>query len=418
MLIIFLFFIFSLILANHRATTPRLDIFDEGAHLDYSLKLSNGHIPRWDDKLGQETLLIADCVGGYFTKPSPCVPKSRNPDLYGASGFSYEAQQPPIAYIPFAVMKHFANNNPTKELIDIRKAGIFWTILSAIVILFLANHFKLYPLQVAVFAGVTLLNPAYINATGTINNDASALFFGMLTIYLIFGISTDKKRIHYLFGALLGLTKLLFAALPAALFLVAFIDHKKRVQNNFRNANKKGTIKSVVFTDYYRPLRITIGASVSGLVWLLFQSSRSEITGIQVQKALLGFLHPSRPRLSTIISSINTNLEIGNSYSPNTWLKLASLLMIGAAFAVVLDSGESLEKSLGKAFLTMSGILAVGWNFLIFIQTHFDVGTAARYMIPSLPLIGLFVTGIPKLYRNTLLALIVVGSCVWLITPI
>ena len=418
LLVITLFLAFSLLLSNHRTATTQLDVFDEGAHLDYALKLAHGQIPKWDDKLGQESLLIADCAGRFYAKPTACISKNRNPDLYGASGYSYEAQQPPIGYLPYAAMDHFSNKNPISILKKIRTGGRVWTVLSAAVILLLSMRFKLGLLQTAVLSGITLLNPAYINSAGTINNDASALFFGALTLYFVYAIKTNKKVIFYLFGFTLGLTKLLFALLPAALCIVAFYYSNRKRRPKHTRDPKTFPGESNFFFDYHRPLAITIGAAFSGLFWVLFQNSRSIVSGVQVQKALLGFLHPSRPRLTTLISSVNTNFQIGNSYSPSAWFSIAAFITFGILFSSSLHWKDSFEDYLGKTFFVMAILLAVGWNLLIFIQTHFDVGTATRYMIPSLALIGLAATRTPRLVQGILLTLIIVGNAIWLISPL
>ena len=229
----------SIILSNHRINATQLDVFDEGAHLDYVITLAKGTPPSWDSKLQQRTLKIVDCGGRSNVDALPCIDKVRVPEMYGAGGYSYQAQQPPLGYILHVIFaKIYSHEAEINYLKSIRSSGYIWTIIAGLLILYISHKSKFNSLQGLIFGTTCLLAPAYINSAGTVTNDSTGLIIGLISMIMLGRIKKFKPSVFFVLGLIIGLTKIIFI-IPIIGMGAAVFWSKKTSVHDSNNKNRK-----------------------------------------------------------------------------------------------------------------------------------------------------------------------------------
>ena len=89
---------------------------------------------------------MIDCTGSWPSIPKNCQQIERKPENYPAQGFSYESQQPPIAYMPFFLLN--SSKVMTQErLFDYRLGNIFWYVTAIFLLLFFVFRQKFSTFQ-------------------------------------------------------------------------------------------------------------------------------------------------------------------------------------------------------------------------------------------------------------------------------
>lgn len=378
------------------------DVFDEGAHFDYAEKLIQGHIPKWGSLYEQDTMLIADCLGNSLTKSvTNCASIQRSPQNYPPSGFSYEAQQPPLGYAPYALALKISKPTDPKNLLDnTRDTGaVIILTVAGIALLGLAFLLRLGFTGTLLLSGLILLSPNSVHALSTVNNDAATLVVSIIFVAsLVLSESLKGKRAIALgiaIGIVLGLTKAFLILLPlsVAFVIVAgeFWKHRqdlKQIRAIWKNPDVKFSLTA---------------ALCSGLVAVGFttwQQLRSPLPSQEVLNALLGF----EPRVSfvqpsTILSSFsnlaNEWLGISNGLinSPDFFnvTNVIFLLLMGGAFirSKLQANGSGHFRLSPGQLATTWGIIVVafgvGWPVLLFIQGHFNFDAPSRYGLLALP---------------------------------
>ena len=159
-------------------------VLDEGAHYDYVLAVRKGHIPAWGDPSDQRTLRLIDCVGSWGRPKSGCDVRFRDPATYPAKGFSYEAQQPPLGYLPYLLSVR-PNADPAHVLVDARDGGAAWTAVAAVLLLAIATLEGLSLVAFSVLLSTCLLCPVHVIAAATVNNDAAGVAAGALAFLVV-----------------------------------------------------------------------------------------------------------------------------------------------------------------------------------------------------------------------------------------
>ncbi|MFW8744857.1 hypothetical protein, partial [Mesorhizobium japonicum] len=291
------------------------DVFDEGAHFDYVLRLSEGQIPKWGTQLSQETMLIETCLGDtYSTAADDCTVKNRDPNGFAAGGFSYEAQQPPLGYVPYLPGMYLSTGlSPAATLDLVRDLGGSVLLLLACALLFvIATKLRMGFWRTLLLSGITLLAPISIHAFSTVTNDGSTLVAALLFVaaWLVTGRWSRRGALiaGVVTGAVLGATKSYTVLLPAAL-VVALVLITLLTDRFARPAWR---------SLWHRPdLRYALGSLAGSVVvaigFLIVQSVRATTPASHVLHSLLGFAPPvSNVQARTVISSI-ANLT-------NNWL--------------------------------------------------------------------------------------------------
>ena len=370
-------------------TTTYMSPIDEAAHIDYSIQLASGQFPSWGQKLTMETRKMIDCVPSPFPPdpPASCSEAPQAPSKYGANGYSYEVQQPPLGYLPYAmVWKLFSLNvkSPQQQLIDLRMTNWLWILLAIAAFGFLCELFILSPfvmMGAALFLG---LNPLCQSSFGYVTNDVSGIFFGLLGIILFelmfrkasLNLLSRKSTIFYvLFGGILGLTKVSLLLIPLCLFVFVLMSRS--------NENIK-KLKKIQFMQLILGL---FSVALYQLVLLL----TSPISSRVVYDSVLGPFVSSKITLSVMAGSIQNIFAVMNS-TGEIWSQLFFILVSGLVVSSVLFGSEELTFSnlyrliLPASFFT-SIIFMLGFELLLFISGNYNIGSQSRYLVSLIPVI-------------------------------
>jgi hypothetical protein len=396
--------VLSISLGHQRRATPALDVLDEDAHYDYALSLYHGHVPAWGDLYRQQTLRLISCVGiAGALLPTSCAVKPRNPREFPSNGYSYEAQQPPLGYLPYvATLRPSAS--PSSAILAARRGGIIWTALAGLLLLLVGLVYRFGIFALASVLCVSLLSPWFVHAAATVNNDSSAIAAGALGL-LILGVT---KRAHrwvaltagFTTGVLIGLLKGTFVIVPLVLLvrrLVLAAQSERGVRGalvGLRQAKCEGAM--------------FVGAVLSYGGWALLQNARASVPQHTVLQSVMGFSVTSHLRPDTILKGVQDVLSLYTPIYPNSVLFWVwNLLLFGCVFGVIVIKNERTKDIIiarAEAWGIIAGlaVLVVGWPTLVYIQGHFDFSAPTRYALPLAPLIGFIL--IRALPRRALLA--------------
>jgi hypothetical protein len=395
---------------------PHFDAIDEGAHFDYVVNLKNLSIPSWGTQESQKTLRIGDCLGATGGHTGDCSSKSRNPLLFDAAGgYSYEAQQPPLGYIPF-ILSNDTGPQPLETLKRMRTTGtFFWSTLIACLVFTLIFFFDVSILASILLSTAIILLPTLTHALSTVTNDTSVFVFAFVwQFFLYFGHSLQKRRDWLgliVTSVLLGLDKGFNFLLPLSFLLIAMYQLSLIVQPSK---------KSKTIQKKYRLIKYLTFSSVitcaSYLAFFLYQNARSKVPSSVVLEDLMGFSKTSHIRLHTLLDSINNVFTpyIGKvipNLDEGSFPSLVNLVFIAAiglmwhrnSFRKNLDFDET-NLVLFSNYWVWSGatcllIMATFVPLYLFFQGHFDFNAPPRYGLLAMPafIFAIGISGAKKL---------------------
>jgi hypothetical protein len=388
---------------------PYFDLYDEGAHYDYVLKFSQGEIPTWGSRFDQETLIVIDCLGSMFFEPRECNNSERDPMNYAPLGFSYQAQQPPLGYIPFLVNlelepfdEKISKQVALERLQDLRTNGtVFWTFLNSILFFMVAFILRRGYVVSILGAAVVFLNPTYIHAISTVSNDAavvSAVLLWIICESLLRGTKVGRKTamaFRFSIGVVLGLTKGTLLLLPAAILFLELLWA-------FRRRSLK-TPRDFFHFLHLPGLPTLVGACFSYITFVFWQSLRGSVESSEVLAALLGFSKSEIPRVETYFQSfVNMFSLFRGSYGMSgidgqvaelLTLGMFSILVLSATLSMLLGNSNRIPISLvdQPAIVTIIALCltAIAWPTLSYLQGQYDFPAAHRYALMALPLMSL-----------------------------
>ena len=396
------------------AKAQTFDVFDEAAHFDYVDKLQNGSPPITGEFLGQKTLLMIDCTGSWPSIPKNCSEINRNPANYPAQGFSYESQQPPLAYLPFIAL-NASNILDQQQLFDYRLGNIFWYVLCIFLLAFYVIRNKLNSVQTILLSIPILLSPIALHAFGTINNDAIGLVSGLLFLaFPLFKITNKKMELLFLilFGVFLGLAKAIFLFIPASMILALLILELTR--KNSPKVNPFEILKRKVLEVKFEPMKpeifwtmkklfIVISSGfISTLVYFIIQEYRSIVPASKVLFALQGFALTDHIQVRTITSGVLANLQLFGSYIPSNLAQIATLAVVGI-LVLAINSSLYVNRFYGLTFLVGVVSLAIFWVIFNFYAGHFNFASQTRYMIVFIPIISFCIPYLPRILSFSLI---------------
>lgn len=388
------------------ASNPHFDVYDEGAHYDYVLQLSQGNIPAWGDQYLQETVRIVDCLGTAFSPAGSCEIKHRTTENYAPNGFNYEAQQGPIGYLPY-LLGIVNSEEPSDQLQGMRLKGSYiWLTLSGslLILLCLALRTSIFMASLASIA--IFLNPTFIHSISTVNNDAAivpiVLFWILIELFL-----RDRKlswrsvrNARFVIGLVFGLTKALLLVVPISIFLLGvFLVLKAK-----RISRRKVSLKTF---DKFQIAPMMLGAISSYGTFLALQKLREKIPSSQVLEALLGFSKTDVPDLKTMVDSFANVLFIFSGGYPGANINGSSGLIVTAVITALIsiaaarswDYFKGLKLSIldaqtvdiFKAFPLVSvvalAMTAISWPLLFYMQGNYNFASPSRYALLAVPLL-------------------------------
>jgi hypothetical protein len=375
----------SLVSGNTLRHQQSFSILDEGAHYDYVLDLSHGHIPRSGDHLSQDTMRAISCLGAFDQPSHGCRVTTRLPADFAAGGYSYEAvDQPPLGYLPYLLTAR-PNDAPRQALVSARWGGFIWSVIAAAALIWAGWLAALSLLELCAVLSISLLSPVAVNVSATVTNDSSAVAAGafVLVTYLV---ARRRDRPLLLIGLLVGV----LTALMKGLFVVAPFTLLVGVVLADIAARRKPT-KATIASRYGCVLAMTVGAIVGYGGWLLLVDIRQVVSPSVVLHVLQGFSTTGHVRPSTILVGVESGLSGLIAWVPAPLYWIWNLAVYGSlAGMVVLQGPVGRPQLRAMAAAVFVGILALAVAFPVFnfVEGHYDFAVPTRYALPLLPIIG------------------------------
>lgn len=256
--------------------TRPISEFDEIAHIDYAERLAAGGITTWDDVYSQRTLGIGECVDTNSQDPQCITSVTRDPAMRWPDGHSYEAQQGPLGYLPYAAAFAFVIDASADHFSQIRQLravnALLWLILGALWAFLLALITARWWAALAATL-VLALNPLLFDAFTYVNNDAASAVVGAAGVLWLMWLLKNPQRLApalvYLTSAALGIV----IALTKVTALIVVVPMAIGVLITGTRWGKSGTR-----TWWWATGLITATALVIEVAYLLILEARSTLT--------------------------------------------------------------------------------------------------------------------------------------------
>jgi len=369
-----------------------LSPIDEGAHIDYVIQLAKGNIPHFGSLITEQTRKIADCNPGPNPPfpPATCASPVPSAKAYPAGGFSYEAQQGPLGYIPYALawnLFHLASKSPKEEVRDLRLVNLFWIILTMLLfglLCFIREIPGVISIALSlIFSTFNLIATSFTYVT----NDSSSTAIGIASLLLFILL---KKRIekdsfskgtvlsYVLFGCVIGLTKATDIIAPITILTYLLFQPKIIRKNN------KELIKIQIAQ-----------VSVSALTFVLFQLYQfilsTSSSGV-VMNALGGPNVQSHLPLSVVESSLQNiiaALNLGTGVSGLFFTFMVSGSLIASIFEIKNKqvTGNLSITQMFPAMVSTSLLTMVGMCFFWYVNYSQVFSTPPRYLLSLVPML-------------------------------
>ena len=385
-------------LTTTRRNYPSFDLFDEESHYAYVVALLHGHLPAFGDRLTIGDRRMVDCLGlgGAGHGPALCGAPVKAESQYWADGFDYEAQQPPIGYLPYLLttnpsVQAVNGTQATNAIISSREGGLIWIGISGGLLLWFAVLDGLSLLALACMLCTCLFNPVFTNAAATVNNDAAGVATGAACLLAWLASTRRKRRIPYaaiLVGLAIGLTKVTYVVIPLAILLGTAISEWRELTHpaSFRELLKRNIAMIAMF----------VASVLSNVAWIVLQQFRGTVSYSVVENAVTGFAKMTSLQAGAIGSGFENLFMAFQPFFVNAQVNSPVNVIWGiAAFGVIIGivclRAASDREARSMAWAVIAGLVALGIGFPVvtYFQGHYNESAIARYAIPLLPLIGL-----------------------------
>jgi hypothetical protein len=390
----------SVLLGAHQRHQLAFGPKDEQAHYDYVVDLSHGHVPAWGDRYSQPTVRALSCFASTARTPSACRVARRNPRLYPPDGYSYEAQQPPLAYLPYLLFVE-PNAPPRQAVPSARWGGTVWTIIAAGLLVAVGWVEGLSLLELTVLLSICIISPIAVYASATVTNDSAAVASGALAL-LTWTVARRRGRrmavTGLVVGIALGLLKGFFLVAPLVLLIAGLLEERGRPE---------GWTWSGLWRRQACSLCMVVGAGASYVGWVLVQDGRALVPSSVVLHALLVGTVSVRPQWSTVFQAFQNqfSLLIPLASAPLYWVWNLAVYGMFAAIIFLRERGQKAARWRSLAMATFAGIglFVLGYTLIFTLEGHYNLAPGARFSLPVLPIIALVV--VRSLRRSGLLTI-------------
>ncbi len=384
-----------------------LSIYDEAEHIDYSIHLASGHLPVYGTKLTDRTRRIIYCYPDAqgTTNGMPNVPAATSSCTNNleipfnvSNGYNYEAQQPFLGYLPYAVtwnLLGLSSKNPSTQLISLRLVNIFWAIVSFISLMSLYRRFR-PRLDVAIAGTLFLyLNPLVLYSISYVTNDSSAIAVGLFSVNLYYWLHErldSQKRFSTLilygsYGVILSLLRATYVLIPV-LILLGIITYRNKL------------INYKVLRDYQLfQLLVTIMTTILYQIVIRFAGSVSPATVLRVVNPTSAALPLTFKQVTSTISSVSGLFSV-NLWTPPVapfqdliysgpliiFLFLcAGITLINLIHPIHLGEKEDLMSVIAPVTISTFFLFSLFFTFLYFVINQGAIPAPPRYLLPIFP---------------------------------
>lgn len=386
--------------------SPELSVLDEAAHLDYLRRVEQGEIPRIGDRMLPESVRDVQCrtVQGRTNAPCGLPLEEYRPNLLGADGYAYEAQQPPLYYVVTGLARQVVRLGPSDDFVlTARLTGVGWLVAGLLVFWAAARRLGLGWWPTAAVAALMAVSPGILYQTATVNNDAAAVLTGSLALLLFAQLRDDASTARIILwgavGAFLVLLKPIgvvgLAAASAGLLLDALLD---------RRLHLRWALARCV------PLLVGL---VTYVAWGQVRDARAVVDYDVVLRALLSFKMVDDLPLDDIVASASrfvTAYGTPTAVAPPFVTAPAALVvyaLVGAAMAGLwLPRWGSALQRLGLVSMLVLVLGGPAFTTLFYLDYSVEGGPTSRYGLSLVPLLA---AAAASTYR-TRRAMVVLGS--------
>ncbi|HET6964226.1 MAG TPA: hypothetical protein VFH58_05595 [Acidimicrobiales bacterium] len=383
---------------------------DELAHYDYVVRVAHGSVPRWGDLYSSQSVHMVNCQGDNGPLPQHCA-NQPDPRRLAPQGFSYEAQQPPLAYLAY-VPFYSTSGSAASDLTRVRLGGTLLRASGALLLLVVAWLADMSVLETAVLLALCLLNAAVIQVSNLVDNDSSCLVAGALALVMVQVARRRQKPMimaSFAVGLVIGLFKGIYFVAPLALVIAGLsMEERPPRMSELRGFwRRRGS-----------ELSLLAGALVSYAGFLAVQNARALVPAHQVLRALLGFLTSPRPTWKSIEMSAQAAYN-AFAYGSRPLYWLLNLLVFGVALGAVLVSRDRRAvpvRALALGALVALPLVTEAFSLLNYVEIHVDIAASARYDLPVVPILAFVAARALRPRAQVLVGLVLPALAVYSLT--
>lgn len=372
---------------------------DELRHLDYAVKISNGHLTYTGDKLGEIAMREESCRGldlpGW--QDPPCDAPVLDPIGYRDDGWQTASPHPPLYYLGAGILGRIAHDaGITSSYLE--GARFFSAFITAVGITFVFHLLRRLKIGAYPAAGCSLalmIFPAVLHSSGIVTPDSAAILVGAVVAlatvkFLELSLNFRWLAIAGLFAGAVKSTNVLAAA-AAAMFLIVSSDVWVDLRQRKMSAETKRRVlgAATVFGC----------ALVATTLWLVLDSVRATIDPSIIPQNVIN-KHDGLPPLDVLLfpdvslrwfPPADNYLHV--NFLPEPILFLKSLTTAVFAGAVVVCFLRARRTTRALQFGAVGGLVAlVGAPLFSIVTTAFTttlVRPEGRYGLSLAPLFGL-----------------------------
>ncbi len=379
--------VLSVALGWHRRSDLSLGPIDEQAHYDYVVELSRGRVPAYGDKYTQTTLRVISCLGVFGTEEGSCAIAYRNPVSYVPRGYSYQAQQAPLAYLPYLATAR-PDAPPRSALAAAREGGPIWVCLSAGLLVVVGGIEGLDLLALTTLLSICLLSPVAVYSWSTVTNDSAGVAAGALAVItssIVRQRGSNVAWISFGVGMVIGLLKGLFFIAPLALLISGLLRE---------TPNRTGVSWARLWARHKGNVLMLAGAMLSLVGWAVLQDLRGSASLTTVLDAGL----PTSVRYfhwSALFGTFKNQFTMLVPYYYSApWYWVWNVAVFGTFLAPILVRGRSRSPALAASAIGVVAALAIvsfGYPAALYFMRIYSSGISARLGLPVLPIVALII---------------------------
>lgn len=271
------FFVALICCCLHIARYQQFSPIDELRHLDYAIKISNGNLTHFGDKIGEIAMREEMCrkidLAGWVDPP--CRKKKIDPVEFRDDGWQTASPHPPLYYLGAGLTARFLGGLgiTTTYVAGARLFSAFLTALGIAMAFHVMQMLKVSKSVSAATALSVLVFPAVLHSSGIVTPDSASLLVGATIAVTILRFRESHISVWWLaaLGVVAGATKLtnLFAASAGSLFLV--------IMSGMIGTRSLRLLSPASRRQLRGGIILFLSAAATTLGWLIIDSTRATI---------------------------------------------------------------------------------------------------------------------------------------------
>jgi len=396
----------ALIVILHVADYQRVSPSDELQHFDYMVRVVRDHeVVHRGDVFTQEALRTEACRGVDYDFPAPaCRAGAYDPRQFQEGGYNTAYIHGPAYYaISGGIAAALSGAVGSDSIFTTgRLAGVLWLGAALVLMWLCMGEFGAgWPMRVVTLL-LVITAPLVMEATSTINPDATALLAGAAVLYVVLRVERGARwwpaGLVAVGAVLLKSTNLVAVGL-GVLFLI--IRHVQKGRAEAWGLRDRAAVWRTVLVVGV----MGAGTAAVGAVWAGYSSSTARVPAMTIP--MVKRYHTESIGLRQVLRNVPTGITpLDTPYVPSEvkalWVEPAAqlvdrLFLVGLAVAALLGAPGSRQRALAMATLVtlaLVGPLMVVVNFL-FQGTYVDI--PRRYGLSLVPALAV---ALPALLAN------------------